>query len=136
MSAAWPMIVAVVNALTADAQLVAALGGAKVYNVRAPDDAAYPYITVGDGTAETESRRFNGPVFSVPIPVNIYSAFFDEMEVLAIYGHVYRILHGTTLALDEHTHTRGRVTLLGTGAADTRSTAYRAFARYTGGAAA
>lgn len=135
MSAAGPLVDALVAALEADATLAARLGATpsdgKVYVGLAPNAGALPYLTIG---ASTESDGGAGHVFGArgfrgAETIHCWVAGQDKRAALALYGEVYRVLDGTVLALTGHTLLTGRVTLVRTLSDDTR-TAMQAVAEY------
>lgn len=118
MSAAAPLVGALVAALEADTALAARLGATasdgKVYVGRAPNVNALPYIVVGSSTeaAGGGGHTFGTRGFRGVETIHCWAAGADKRPVLALYGDVYRVLDGAVLAVPGHALLLGRVTLV------------------------
>lgn len=99
-SAAIELQKAVFSALSADAALVAALGGARIYD-HAPANAVFPYLTFGRTTVHdwsTDTDSGSEHFFTV----HAWSKARGKTEVLALIERVKGALHDAALALDTH----------------------------------
>lgn len=88
---------AVFAALTADAALVTALGGPKVYDL-APADAVFPYVTFGRASVydwSTDTEEGSEHLFSL----HVWSKGRGRSELLALMELVRARLHDAALAL-------------------------------------
>jgi uncharacterized protein DUF3168 len=82
--------------LTGDGAL-AALVGTRVYDLHAPADAAYPYITLGSaGEASVDSFGGDGsaPSRTLHIWTRLEGKRASTRQCYAIWGHVRRLLEG------------------------------------------
>lgn len=111
MATAVAAVGSAINAtLLADATLGGILAGDKVHNVVAPQGAQYPYITVGESIEqpwESFQRDGNEGIESI----HVWSKVLGKSQVMAIYGHLNRLLHKTTLAVSGSVFVSGRLSL-------------------------
>jgi hypothetical protein len=89
---------AVFEALSADATLVALLGGAKVFD-SPPRNAAAPYVHLGEVTARDWSTATDAGT-EMNFAVVAWSRVPGRAEGLAIADRVVALLHDQVLALD------------------------------------
>ncbi len=97
-SAGWALQRAVFAALKDDAQLVAAIGGERIYD-DVPRDAVFPYVTFGQTQVRdwsTGSEDGNEHLFSL----HVWSREAGRREVHDLLGHLVAALHDKALALD------------------------------------
>jgi Protein of unknown function (DUF3168) len=96
----WALQSAVHARLTSDAALLALLGGAFIYD-RAPQAAAYPYVTYGQSTTRdwsTGSERGDEHVLTI----HVWSHGDGRKSVEAIVDAIRAALHEVTLTLNGH----------------------------------
>jgi hypothetical protein len=96
----WTLQSAVQSRLTSDATLLGLLGGAFVYD-RAPQAAAYPYVTYGQSTTRdwsTGSDRGDEHVLTL----HVWSHGDARKSVEAIVEAIRSALHETSLTLSGH----------------------------------
>lgn len=99
--------VGVRDALLADAELLAALGGDRVYD-HVPQDPTFPYITVGDIETRdwsTQTRRGHEHIMTL----HVWSRYSGRKEVHDLIAEVERVLDGNGPALDDHSLVNLRV---------------------------
>lgn len=99
-SAAIELQKAVFSALSADAALVAALGGARIYD-HAPANAVFPYLTFGRTTVHDWSTDTDGGSEHF-FTVHAWSKAKGKSEVLALIERVKAVLHDANLVLATH----------------------------------
>jgi hypothetical protein len=87
-------------ALSADATLVALLGGAKVYD-GAPRNAEAPYVHLGEFTARDWSTGTEAGV-ELSFAVAVWSRVPGRSEGFAIADRVVALLHDAALTLAGH----------------------------------
>jgi hypothetical protein len=109
-TAAWPVSVAIVGVLEADSALGAVIGD-RIYSGLAPQATQYPYVTMGDST-EGAFNHFGRVGRDGTETIHVWSRAIGKAEVLAIYGHLERLLNGTTLTVAGFRHVRGRLSLV------------------------
>lgn len=124
-SAAWPLVVALVAAIDADAMLGAAIvafrpagatAGPRVYNGLVsplPDGSPRPkpYITIGD-VSEEDAHVFGQRGALTPITGHIWADRPDH--ALLLFNHLKRLLNLKPLAVDGVGFLRGTIRLIGT----------------------
>lgn len=112
-SAVWVVQMALVEALRADFGMSTLFGGpARVYSDRAPDDAPFPYIVIGD-TSETDFRAFRQPGHEGAVTLHIWTARDDREYLVAIYSAMESRLNARTLNVGAfHVMYMGRLRLV------------------------
>lgn len=94
-----PAQAAIVAALKADAG-VTALVGARVYD-RAPDDVAFPYVSLGPESAQPfEAQLLDG--WDMSLQIDTWSRKTGRVECRQIMAAIYAALHGAALAVSGH----------------------------------
>lgn len=105
---------AIIATLNADAQFIAAMGGAgRVYSSLVPEETPRPYLLLGQ-TSEAgapviqraSAGYYNGKVIS------IFSEEVGKAKCCVIYGHCRRLLHQQKLPLGEGRMIRGALRLV------------------------
>lgn len=99
-TAVWELQRAIYNALTNDAAVQIELGTpARVFD-DAPDNAAFPFLTIG----ETRSRDYQGIDGAIEHEVRLYawSRYAGRREIKRIFSTVYDALHERNLNLPDH----------------------------------
>jgi hypothetical protein len=99
-SAAWALQQAIFARLSADAALLALLGGPRVYD-DVPQGAAFPYLTLGQSVARDWSTGSDDGSEHI-LTVHAWSKAGGKREVLEILGSVRAALHDTGLTLTGH----------------------------------
>jgi len=98
--AEWALQRAVYDALVTSSSLVAALGGAHVFD-RVPRSQRPPYIMLGDGeTANWTTATEDGAEHLLTL--NIVSDNPGRKQAVTIAGLVRDVLNGTQLTLEDH----------------------------------
>ena len=95
--AAWALQQAIFAALTADASLVALLGGTRVYDA-VPTRAEFPYVTFAQSSERdwsTGSEQGGEHILTL----QVWSRGGGRKEALAIMARVRAVLHDAPLAL-------------------------------------
>lgn len=99
-SAAFALQQAIIERLTADADVIAALGGARVYD-DVPLRGEFPCLTFGPSTVRDWSTASDsGQEHSVT--VNVWSRGHGRKEALAVLAAVEAALDDASLTLDGH----------------------------------
>jgi hypothetical protein len=111
------LVVAIADAIEADATLAGLLAGAKVYNGLAPEESPFNYITLSN-FAESERNLFNLEGSQSTSQFAIWTKGEGEMDVLTIYEALHDLFHNKRLTLDVGQHIRGKLRLIMTGAGD------------------
>jgi Protein of unknown function (DUF3168) len=128
-AAAVSLRAAIHDALTADAALVALLGGPKVYD-EAPHSAAFPYVTMGEARVSDFSSG-SEPGEEHHMTLHGWSRQGGHREAHMIAGALLQALDDAPLALSGHTLVNFRFTT-----ADVRREAdgrtYHALVRFRG----
>lgn len=83
---------AIYSVLTGDATLMTMVEG--VYDF-VPQDAAYPYITLGDAMAEDVST-LSQAAYQLRLQIHIYSRAKGRKEIYDIMQRVHGLLHNAT----------------------------------------
>lgn len=110
-TAAWPLQVALYDAITADAPTRALVTGQGVYNGVAPEGAALDYIVLGEPT-ESRFDALMQPGNDGTLRLHVYTADVSHYAALAIYAALSRVLDGTRLPLSGgHAMLSGALTL-------------------------
>ncbi|MCI5049590.1 MAG: DUF3168 domain-containing protein [Rickettsiales bacterium] len=92
----WPAQKAIYSHLSSDSALNALVTG--TYD-HVPPDAAFPYVYLGQGTAEDQSVM--GRQRSViELPIFVYSREGGKRETQKIFARLYWLLHDQTLSGD------------------------------------
>jgi hypothetical protein len=99
-SASWALQQAIFARLTADATLLALLGGARVYD-DVPQGADFPYLTLGQSIARDWSTGSEDGHEHV-LTLHVWSRANGKREAVEILGTVRTALHDTALTLSGH----------------------------------
>jgi hypothetical protein len=91
---------AVHAALTADAALIAALGGPKIYD-EPPREAAFPYVTLGE-TRIADFSAGGEPALEHQLTLHAWSRQGGQLEAHVIAGALLQALDEAPLALAGH----------------------------------
>lgn len=124
-TATWPVQVAMEEALTADATLMALLTGEGVY--ARVGEGAPPYVVLGSSTEQDGAMSFGREGNEGTELIHCWGRQIAEAK--AIYAEVHRILQNAALSLTGPTMLTGTVTYL-TDQPDTESPAWQVVARY------
>jgi Protein of unknown function (DUF3168) len=94
--ASWALQKAVYDALTANADLTAAVSG--VYD-HVPADTSFPYVTIGETTiADWSSKSFDGQAHALTL--HIWSRARGRKEAKEIMALLYDTLHDAALVVE------------------------------------
>ena len=94
--ASWALQTAVFEALTANADLMAAISG--VYD-HVPADTAFPYVTIGEASVtDWSSKSFDGQRHSLTL--HVWSRARGRREAKEILALLYGTLNGADLAVE------------------------------------
>jgi len=96
-SAGWALQQAIFAALTADAGLLALLGGARVYD-DVPTRAEFPYVTFAQSTERDWSTGSDDGAEHV-LSLHVWSRAGGRKEALLIMGQMRAILNDAALVL-------------------------------------
>jgi Protein of unknown function (DUF3168) len=99
-SAAWALQQAIHAALTADAGLLALLGGTRVYD-DVPTRAEFPYVTFAPGEERDWSTGSEDGTEHV-VRLNVWSRAGGRKETMAILSVLRALLHDGGLSLTGH----------------------------------
>jgi Protein of unknown function (DUF3168) len=99
-SASWSLQQALFATLTADAALLALLGGARVYD-DVPQAADFPYLTFAQSVARDWSTA-SEPGAEHVVSLHVWSQARGRAQVHEIMGAARDALHEQPLALDGH----------------------------------
>lgn len=118
-SAAWPLQVAVVDALNADEGYTNILGGPqanppgteRTFSGRAPQDIPGDYVTVGD-TGERGLPAWAKSMKDGEVLIHIWTREVSNRAPLLVYAEMERILAGARLAINGHIQVRGALELV------------------------
>lgn len=111
-SAAWPVQVALVDALNADAGFTAVLGGAqRVYSGKAPSVTGDRYVVVGD-TAEGRVGTFGRKGSRGEILLHVWTRTVNNRDPLLVYTEMERVLDGVALPVAGHEMVTGHLELV------------------------
>src|SRR5215212_5066022 len=99
-SASWSLQQALFARLTADAPLLALLGGARVYD-DVPQGADFPYLTFGQSVARDWSTA-SGAGEEHVITLHVWSQAKGRVQVHEILSAARAALHDQALSLDSH----------------------------------
>ena len=99
-SPAFDLQQAVYGALVADGTLTTLLGGPRVYDA-VPDNAAAPYVHLGEATVRDRSTGTEDGV-SVTFIVVVWSREAGRAEGLSIAERVRELIHDAALTLNDH----------------------------------
>lgn len=105
----WALQTGVYQRLSADADLVARLGGTAIYD-DVPQDAPFPYVTLGEITSR-ERGSASGEGREHTLTLHVWSRTKGRKEVQEIAALVTAALHDANLALQDHTLVNLRFTL-------------------------
>lgn len=98
--ASWPLQQAVFAALSADAGLQALIGApARIYD-DPPDDAAFPYLVLGEGRVSDWPGAAGG--IEHVIRIAAFSRYHGRAEAKQIISAVYDALHDRPLTVSGH----------------------------------
>ena len=84
--------------LTADATLMGLVEGVYDY---VPQDAAYPYVTLGDAQVENQSTSTNA-LYRIRLQLHVYSRAKGRKEIHEIMHRVHALLHDATPSVSGH----------------------------------
>ncbi len=99
-SAGWEMQKALYQRLASDTQLIALLGGAKIYD-DVPRGVALPYVTIGESTIRNwDTGSENGHEHLVT--VTAWTRANGAREAHAILAVIEGLLHNASLTLSGH----------------------------------
>lgn len=99
-NAQWELQRAVYQALGADAALKTEIGDpARIFD-DPPQDAAFPYLTIGEARAKNWAGVEGG--LEHDIRLHVFSRYAGRREVKRIMGAVYDALHDASLTLAGH----------------------------------
>lgn len=111
-SAAWPLQVALVDALNADAGYQAAVGGAeRTFSGRAPQNTAGRYVVVGD-TGERPLGAWSVDMMDGEVLLHIWTPQMNNLAPLEVWAAIERVLNGQRLVVAGHVQVRGHVELI------------------------
>lgn len=109
-SAAWPVAVALYQAVRGDATLTTILAGERAYHGTAPasltgepeaNPTPEPFVEIGS-VSEIAATLFSSDLVRVTTPLRVYArttaAVLGKERALTITGHIRRILHQRPLA--------------------------------------
>ncbi len=91
---------AIHDALSADGGLIAALGGARIYDAP-PRDATFPYITLGEARV-TDVSSDDGPTQEHLLTLHAWSRQGGHKEAHGISGALLQALDDAALSPDGH----------------------------------
>ncbi len=91
---------AIFKALTADSELVDALGGQKIFD-KMPERVDAPYVVIGRSTASDWSTATDEGE-AVTLFIHVWSQSGSRAECHTLQQHLKRILHDQAQALDAH----------------------------------
>jgi hypothetical protein len=106
MTLIWPLQVALVARLKADAA-VAAIVADRVYDGEAPPNAAFPRIVVGEATEVPGARALEGHGHTDTVTLHLWSAYAGRQEAAQLLGAVNMAL-AEPLVLDGYGRARLR----------------------------
>lgn len=90
---------ALYTALSGAAGLTSALGGSgKVYEGKAPDNAAVPYVVIGDATAVDAGASLRDSQEHT-VTIHVWTVEPGKLQLLNIMAAVRAVLHDADLAL-------------------------------------
>jgi hypothetical protein len=92
--------VAIHHALAADGGLIAALGGARVYD-EPPRNAAFPYVTLGEARI-VDASADDGPTQEHQLTLHAWSRQGGHKEAHVITGALLQALDDAPLSPDGH----------------------------------
>ncbi len=95
----WPVQEAIHDALVGDTTLQT-LVGTRVYDA-VPDDATYPYVTIGDADA-TEWDTKNSFGMDQMLHIHTWSRYRGQREAKLIMSAIHGALHNQPLTVDGH----------------------------------
>lgn len=91
---------AIYSALVANTSLIAALGGAKIFD-HTPQKAVYPYLVIGQASdRDWSTASENGSEHRITI--HIWSEKSDRQEIYQIQQLVHSELHDAQLSAQDH----------------------------------
>ena len=94
----WELQKAVFTALTGDAPLMAMITGVHDH---VPQDAAFPYVTIGESTARDWSAVGVSGI-ETTLVMHVWSRERGHKEVKQILAEIHRILHDADLTVPGH----------------------------------
>lgn len=100
LSAEWSLQKAVFAALSADAALTSLIGAGRVYD-DTPQQAAFPYLTLGQSTARDWGTATEDGAEHV-LTVHVWSRAAGKKEAHAAMRAVRQVLHDQPLTLEDH----------------------------------
>lgn len=99
-NAAWALQAAMFGALAADAAVVGALGGARIYD-DPPQGAEYPYLTFAQSLSrDWGAAGADGQEHTVTL--HVWSRESGRKQAFAVIDAVRAVLHDATLTLSGH----------------------------------
>ncbi len=99
LSASWELQKAIHASLVADAVLSAFVGG-RIFD-RPPQDAAFPFVTLGDTEVEPEGAGSDGAAIH-RLAFSVWSRARGRRETKEIMSAIDEVLQDATLALTGH----------------------------------
>jgi hypothetical protein len=99
-SAGWELQKSVYAALVADAGLLALLGGSRIYD-DVPQDAQYPYVTIGESTIRDWSTGTDEGDEHI-LTLHVWSRSAGRQESQVIMNALRSALQGAALAVSGH----------------------------------
>ncbi|MFO1169356.1 MAG: DUF3168 domain-containing protein [Hyphomicrobiaceae bacterium] len=100
LSPEWSLQKAVFAALAADAPLTGLIGASRIHD-DAPQQAAFPYLTLGQSTARDWSTATDDGAEHV-LTIHVWSRAAGKKEAHAIMRAVRQTLHDQPLTLEDH----------------------------------
>ncbi len=100
LSPEWSLQKAVFAALAADASLTGLIGASRIHD-DAPQQAAFPYLTLGQSTARDWSTATDDGAEHV-LTIHVWSRAAGKKEAHAIMRAVRQTLHDQPLTLEDH----------------------------------
>lgn len=100
LAAEWSLQKAVFAALAADTTLTSLMGAGRIHD-DAPQQAAFPYLTLGQSTARDWSTATDEGAEHV-LTVHVWSRAAGKKEAHAIMRAVRQSLHDQPLPLEDH----------------------------------
>lgn len=101
ISSALALQQSIVAALSADAGVLATLGGARIYD-DTPQPAIFPYVTIGQTTARSADGDLS-PADEHVVTLHVWSRARGRREALGVNDAIRSALHDQPLTLTDHT---------------------------------
>jgi hypothetical protein len=113
MSDAWPLQIAIAQALLADPTVVGLIGPRGVHSVKPPSTAVLPYIVLGDSEEEYLETLDKSRSRNIEL-IRGYTADPTKKGALQLYAATFMVLHRKPLVVAGVTK-YGRMSLLSSG---------------------